>query len=446
MRALFLILVATPAFAQSVEEWVRARMAEQSGTTAFISGELWREQGGESPLPAFTPPSSLAPLVNAVRGGVVNISTRNGGTSRSLGSGFVINPDGLIVTNNHVVERAQAIEVRLADGRALTAALVGKDPSTDLALLRIPGVSGLPTVTLGDSDELQVGDWIVAIGSPFGLDMSITHGLISARERVIGVGPFDDFLQIDALINPGNSGGPVFDMKGDVVGVTTAITSQGQGIGFAVPINLVKELLPNLLRNGRLERGWLGLTVQEAGEGEARAPVVVDVFVGSPAEQAGIKPGDRVAAINGKEVRRYQQVLRRVALLEPGSEVKVAVTRGGRAFDFTATLAQRPSADAIKALNSGGRVDALGVVVRVLDANAAAALGLEPGLRVEAVVPASAAERAGVAQGDVITEINRVSVGNLAQLGLALTETEPGDPVLLKLRRGTSSRYVAVKP
>lgn len=453
MRGLFIIAVlAVPAFGQTLDEWVQQRIAEQRASLPVTpgpaaSGLLWRERDAKTPrLPNFTPPSSLAPLVNAVRPGVVNISTKNDGSSRSLGSGFVINPEGLIVTNNHVVERAQTIEVRLADGRKLGALVAGRDPSTDLALLRIPEVKDLPTVTLGDSDELQVGDWIVAIGNPFGLDMSITHGLISARERVIGVGPFDDFIQTDALINPGNSGGPLFDMHGDVVGVTTAITSQGQGIGFAVPINLVKDLLPNLLENGRPERGWLGLNVQEAGEGEAKAPVVVDVFAGSPAEAAGLKPGDRVTAVNGKPVQRYQQFLRRIALLAPGNTVKIEITRGGRAFDFSATLTQRPSQEAIKALNSGGRVDALGIAVRVLDPNAAAAMGVEPGLRVEAVVPGSPSERAGLAQGDIITEVNRVQVGNLAQFDVALTESDPGDPVLLKVRRGSSSRYVAVKP
>jgi len=450
---LFIALAAGSASAQSLNEWVQDRISEQRAGTVVSPGPaptglLWRErgEGKNARIPNFTPPSSLAPLVNAVRPGVVNISTKNEGTSRSLGSGFVINPEGLIVTNNHVVERAQSIEVRLADGRKLGALVAGRDPSTDLAVLRIPEVKDLPTVTLGDSDELQVGDWIVAIGNPFGLDMSITHGLISARERVIGVGPFDDFIQTDALINPGNSGGPLFDMHGDVVGVTTAITSQGQGIGFAVPINLVKDLLPNLLENGRPERGWLGLNVQESGEGEAKAPVVVDVFAGSPAEAAGLKPGDRVTAVNGRPVQRYQQILRRVALLAPGAIVKIDVTRAGRSFDFTATLTQRPSQDAIKALNSGGRVDALGIAVRVLDPNAAAAMGVEPGLRIEAVVPGSPAERAGIASGDIITEVNRVTVGNMAQFDVALTESEPGEPVLLKVRRGPSSRYVAVKP
>jgi serine protease Do len=446
------LLFSTASFAETVEEWIHQKVAAQKSKDAPLTpvgaaGQLWKDRTPNAPaIPQFQPPTSLAPLVKAVRPGVVNIAARNEGTKRSLGSGFVINPDGLVVTNNHVVERAQEIQVRLSDGRDLPASVVGRDPSTDLALLRIADVKDLPTVILGDSDQLEVGDWVVAIGNPFGLDTSVTHGLISARERVIGIGPFDDFIQTNALINPGNSGGPLFDMRGDVVGVATAIMSQGQGIGFAVPINLVKELLPNLLDNGRPERGWLGLNVQEVGEGAARAPVVVDVFAGSPAEKAGLKPGDRVTGIGGKPVQRYQQILRRIALLQPGTSVKIDVLRGGRTFTFSATLAQRPSSEALKAMNSGGRIDALGLAVRPIDPNAAASLGVEPGLRIEAIVPGGPGELAGLAQGDVIVEVNREAVGTLRDLDAALAETEPNESVLLKIRRGQSLRYLAVRP
>jgi serine protease Do len=452
---LTLLVLATSAHAESLEDWVHTKITLQRGqgkaaplTAVGPQGQLWKERAPNAPplIPNFQPPSSLAPLVKAVKPGVVNIATRNEGTSRTLGSGFIINPDGLVVTNNHVVERAQAIQVRLADGREFNASVVGRDPSTDLALLRLADARELPSVTLGDSDNLEIGDWVVAIGNPFGLDTSVTHGLISARERVIGVGPFDDFIQTNALINPGNSGGPLFDLKGDVVGVTTAIVSQGQGIGFAVPINLVKDLLPNLLDNGRPERGWLGLNVQEVGEGTARAPVIVDVFKDSPAEKAGLKPGDRVVGVGGKPVQRYQQILRRVALLQPGTTVKIDVVRGGRSFDFTATLTQRPSLDAIKAMNSGGRIDALGLAVRAIDANAAASLGVEPGLKIEAIVPGGPSELAGLATGDVIVEVNREPVGTLKDFDVALSESEPGEPVLLKIRRGQSLRYLAVRP
>jgi serine protease Do len=383
--------------------------------------------------------------VKAVRPGVVNISTRNEGTSRSLGSGFVINPEGLVVTNSHVVERAQQISVRLGDGRALEAVVVGRDPATDLALLRLRDATNLATVALGDSDQLEIGDWVVAIGNPFGLDMSVTHGLISARERVLGLGPFDDFIQTNALINPGNSGGPLFDMKGDVVGVTTAIVSQGQGIGFAVPINLVKDLLPNLLDNGRPERGWLGLNVQELTDGVAGAPVVVDVYEDSPAAKAGVRPGDHVLEVSGKPVQRYQQMLRRIALLAPGTQVKLELERDGKVLEVTAVLAQRPSRAALRALSSG-QVDALGLFLRPLDPRAAVELGLEPGLRVEAIVPGAAAELGGLAVGDVVIEVNRQRTATLKDLEAAMAEFEPTEPVLLKVRRGQSVRYVALNP
>ncbi len=194
-----------------------------------------------------------------------------------------------MVSNHHVVKDAQSIQVRLADGRVFDAELVGSDPDTDLALLRVIDGTDLPSVVLGDSDRLEVGDWVVAIGNPFGLDRSVSHGLISAKERVLGVGPLDDFIQTDALINPGNSGGPLFNMRGEVVGVNSAVISNAQGIGFAVPINMVKDLLPNLLDNGHVERGWLGMTVvEEPGKHSAQ---VVDVYPGGPAAAAGLRAG-----------------------------------------------------------------------------------------------------------------------------------------------------------
>lgn len=405
-----------------------------------MGSTLWRERpagAGQGPA-GFQPPTSLAPLVKAVRAGVVNISTRNDGASRSLGSGFVINADGLVVTNNHVVERAQEILVRLSDGHTHAAEVVGRDPSTDLALLRLSEASGLPTVVLGDSDQLEIGDWVVAIGSPFGLDMSVTHGLISARERVLGLGPFDDFIQTNALINPGNSGGPLFDMRGNVVGVTTAIVSQGQGIGFAVPINLVKDLLPNLLDNGRPERGWLGLGVQELEEGATRAVVVVDVYPDSPALDAGVRVGDRVSKVAGRPVQRYQQLLRRVALLAPGTAVRLELEREGQRVEVSAVLIDRPAKRAARALASG-RVETLGLVLRP-------SADTPPRLRVEAVVPSSPADLAGLAAGDLVVEVDRQPVSSVAELEAALAGVPTGEPVLLRLQRSGALRYVTVRP
>ncbi len=402
---------------------------------------LWSTNTSASPkhhLGKFVPPTSLAPLVRAVRPGVVNVSTSNGGTSHSLGSGFIIDSSGLVVTNNHVIERAQSIVVKLADGRELEARLIGRDPQTDLALMWLVGASSLPTVTLGDSDSLEAGDWVVAIGNPFGLDTSVTHGLISARERVIGIGPFDDFIQTNAQINPGNSGGPLFDMKGEVVGVTTAIVSQGQGIGFAVPINLVRDLLPNLLENGRLERGWLGVNVQENDDQANHFARVTDVYVDSPAAKAGLEVGDRLTSIGGKSVDRYQQILRRVALQGPGTVVKLGLLRGGKPIEVTATLAKQPAAEALTAMVSGGHLKALGLIVK--DAPA------ERAVKVEGTVPGGSAQLAELTAGDLIVEANREPVTTLKELQLAMSQSAPGEPVLIKYRRGQVSRYVALRP
>jgi serine protease Do len=448
-----MLVVARVASAQSVGDWVHAKIAAQrAGTstpppTLSAAGQVWSERGpGTAALPRFVPPTSLAPLVKAVRGAVVHISAPLVSGKLSKGSGFIINPDGLVVTNDHVVAKAEQIVVRLADGREFFAQVVGRDPGTDLALLRIPEVKELPTATLGDSDLLEIGDWVVAIGSPLGFEMSVTHGLISARERAIGIGEFGDFLQTNALINPGNSGGPLFDMKGDVVGVTTAMVSEGQGIGFAVPINMVKDLLPNLLVNGSPERGWLGLSLQDVGEGATKGVVIVDVTEGSPAERAGLRPGDRVVAVGGRPVQRYQQLHRRVALQGPGTTLKIDVVRGGRGLAFSATLGARPAKLPERPLSAGERLTALGLGLKPLDPNAAASLGTELGLRVERLVERGPAHLEGLALGDVVVEVNREPVTSLRELDAVLAAAEPGEPVLFRVRRGQSLRYIALTP
>ena len=443
---LALILVAADDVSAWASDKVQKHKAALTAKPMFVDGgsALFRER--PPVLPAFQPPTSLAPLVKAVRPGVVNLSTSNGASSRSLGSGFIISPEGLVVTNNHVIERAQSIRVRLADGRELDAALVGRDPSTDLALLRLQGAGAvaLPTVYLGDSDQLEVGDWVVAIGNPFGLDTSVTHGIISARERVIGVGPFDDFIQTNALINPGNSGGPLFNVKGEVVGVCTAIVTQAQGIGFALPINLVKDLLPNLLENGRAERGWLGVNIQEVDDAAGKAAVVIDVFKDSPAAQAGLQSGDRVIAVGGRSVVSYLQLLRRIALLAPGTTVKLTVLRDGKTIETQATLIERPSVDVLKAMVGAGRIDTLGLVVRELTPEAARQLGGDIGLLVAAVFPGGPAEMAGLQSGDVIIEVQRQRVTDLKALKAAL-ESSAEPTVLVKYRRGDAAQYVVVR-
>jgi serine protease Do len=414
---------------------------------------IWRERPPSDPLPEFVPPTSLAPLVRSVSGSVVNVSTRSaedaGSTEPdSLGSGFIISPNGYVVTNNHVVDKAQQIAVRLEDGREFFAELVGRDPSTDLALLRLKGseLRDLPTAFLGNSDKLEVGDWALAIGNPFGLDHSVSLGIIAAKERVIGIGPFDDFIQTDALINPGNSGGPLFNMRGEVVGVNTAIVSRGQGIGFAVPINMVKELLPNLLINGHLERGWLGVNVFEqprTSQGTPKGAIIKDVFRGSPAAAAQIKPGDRLTAVNGRPVESYLQLLRMIAFLPPGSDVTLSMVRGAVAREVHVKLGHRPPTENAPA---GAHSDRLGMVVRDVPVDEASdkskAAPVRLGVVISTVMPGGPAARAGLSVGDLISEVNRRPVHDIRSFEAALDRTGSERRVLVRYQRGETVRYV----
>ncbi len=369
----------------------------------------------------------------------------------ATGSGFLLGPEGYVVSNHHVVKDAQSIQVRLADGRVFDAELVGSDPDTDLALLRVIDGTDLPSVVLGDSDRLEVGDWVVAIGNPFGLDRSVSHGLISAKERVLGVGPLDDFIQTDALINPGNSGGPLFNMRGEVVGVNSAVISNAQGIGFAVPINMVKDLLPNLLDNGHVERGWLGMTVvEEPGKHSAQ---VVDVYPGGPAAAAGLRSGDRVTTINGRPVDSYLQLLRKISLLAPGTLVRMGVQRGAAAREFTARVAERPvrpaPAGTATELEPQADIDRLGLTVSDLDADAAGRLGARSpfGAWVVQVTPNGPAARAGVRLGDVVVEAAGQRVASVESLRSALTERSAGTKLTVEIeRQGKPRRLVLETP
>ncbi|ATB32661.1 trypsin-like peptidase domain-containing protein [Melittangium boletus] len=463
LAGLFVWLLAPAVWAEpdSLDAWLTARAREHAAWTedsARSSGGapgLWREWTSKEPmLPGFVPPSSLAPLIRAVEAGVVNISVTGevgrGGTRSASGSGFLLTPEGLVVTNNHVVARgsevASEIVVRLSDGREFQAEVVGRDASTDVALLRLLGreVRGLPAVYLGDSDQLEVGDWVVAIGNPFGLDHSVSHGMISAKERVIGVGPFDDFIQTDALINPGNSGGPLFNMRGEVVGVNTAIISEGQGIGFAVPSNMVKDLLPNLSKNGQLQRGWLGVVVDEQAQAGTRAAVVTHVYPHSPAEQAGLLPGDLLVGVNGKPVDSFPQLLRKVAMLVPETQVTLSLVREGTAREVRVKLTARPVQEG---LSASGNLGEFGLVLRDITPVVGATLGLEPyaGVLVSGVVPRSPAAREGLRAGDVVIEVNRSRVRELRAVKAAL-EKSTGRTLLLRVQRGDVQQYVALEP
>ncbi|MBV8574500.1 MAG: trypsin-like peptidase domain-containing protein [Acetobacteraceae bacterium] len=260
------------------------------------------------------------------------------------GSGFIIDPSGVIVTNNHVVGHADRIVVSLSDGTELPARVIGHDDLTDIAVIKVSAPKPLPYVSWGDSRQLEAGDWILAAGNPFGLGGSVTAGIVSARGREIGAGPFDDFLQLDAPINPGNSGGPTFNMDGQVIGINTAIVSPtggSVGIGFAIPSEIVAPIVNDLLSKGRIERGWLGVSVQDAPAGEAGV-AIASVERSGPAARAGIRPGDIVVAVNGDKIDTARGLIRAVAATPPGNNVRLSVRRQGRDMDLSVTVGRRP--------------------------------------------------------------------------------------------------------
>ena len=271
------------------------------------------------------------------------------------GSGFIIDPTGLIVTNNHVVGRADRITVALSDGTELQARLIGSDDLTDIAVIRVSSPTPLPYVTWGDSNAAQVGDWILAAGNPFGVGTSVTAGIISARGRDIGAGPFDDFIQIDAPINPGNSGGPTFNMAGEVVAVNTAIVSPtggSVGVGFAVPSEIAQRIVADLRDKGRIDRGWLGVSVQDVQVGLAGAGRIPGAGAGvsiagidraGPAAKAGLRPGDVVLSVNGDRVDSARSLIKAVAATAPGTAVRLAVRRGAQSLDVPVTVGRRPA-------------------------------------------------------------------------------------------------------
>ena len=396
-----------------------------------------------------------------------------------LGSGFLIG-DGLVLTNNHVVEvqdesrpgrfrpmdEIKVITDETAPGgaREFSAKVIGNDPKTDIALLKIEGkdVDKLKYATLGDSDVAEVGDYVLAIGEPFGLQATVTSGIISAKERTQFGGPYSDYLQTDASINPGNSGGPLFNMKGEVVGVNAAIISGANTIGFAIPINVVREILPQLKQTGRVARGFLGVSPQaitsdmadSLGLKSTKGALIADVVKDSPAEKGGIKPGDVVVALNGKPVTDNSQLTRDVGVIPPGSTVKLDLVREGRQRTVEVKLAERPDEK-----DQGGRTpsksgqdkeqgDLLGLSVQDVTPQLARQSQVDPatkGAVVVDVAPDSPAADAGLEPGDVVLEVNRRAVASAAEYKNAVKGVKKGDTALVRVRRGQATQYVPVR-
>jgi len=381
------------------------------------------------PLPHFNPPHSLAPLVRAVRMTVVSIRSDNRDGTRTLGSGLVVTSQGEVLTNAHVVSKASQIRVRLSNGEEYVAQVLGKDSVLDLALLQLKGANALTEAYWGDSDLLEVGDWVVVIGQPFGLDTSVTHGLVSARERVLGIGPLDDFIQISAPINPGNSGGPLFNMKAEVVGLTTAVVDAAQGIGFAVPIHFIREILPRLKANEPFVMGWLGAVFKDANN----SLWVMDVYQNSPAALAGLLPGDEVLAVGGKAVESYFRLLRRIALLPPGSKVSLGIRRQGQPLELSATLSSRPSANTVLHSTQGSTAIAqLAVVLSNVPSEMLQKLQLKGGALVTALNTPK--EQNPFRVGDILLEMDGQSFGNTQQFQELLRKHKKTTLKILLLR------------
>ncbi|WP_394827020.1 Do family serine endopeptidase [Pendulispora albinea] len=367
---------------------------------------------------------------------------------RALGTGFIIDGSGHVATNAHVVEDANRVRVRLADDRELDAKVVGRDTRLDLAVLELQGIKNvneLPVAALGSSEKLRVGEYVVAIGNPFGLGHTVTMGIVSAKGRSIGAGPYDDFIQTDASINPGNSGGPLFDLRGQVIGINTAINPQGRGIGFAIPIDALKEVLPQLLRTGHVARGRLGVGIQSMDPTLAKAlglerptgALVGDVEPGGPAERAGLRSGDVILEVGKETVDDAHELPRVVARHAPGSKVSLKVLRNKSTQTVDVTLDQlKDEAVATEAAPSSAPSGPGGYGLVLGDSRGG-------GAQVQRVQPGGAADEL-LMPGDVIVEVNRQPVGNTTEAIKAL-QSAPKGTVLLKVRREGATQFVAVE-
>ena len=453
--------------------------------------------GGKKLSVATTPtsvPPSFVELTKRVKPGVVNISTtkvvKGGGrvfkhfsppsrerdpfrdffgedfferffgetpqrdyVQRSLGSGFIIDREGHIITNNHVIEGASEIRVRLSTDKEFDAEVIGRDSKTDLALIKIKSWSDLPVEELGDSDKLEIGEWVMAIGNPFGLSHTVTVGIVSAKGRVIGSGPYDDFIQTDASINPGNSGGPLFNMQGEVVGINTAIVASGQGIGFAIPINVAKEIIPQLKKKGKVTRGGIGVYVQKLtpdlaksfGLQENKGALVADVIPGGTAEAGGIRRGDVIVKFNGKNIDEMNELPRIVASTPVGKEVEVGIIRDGNPLTLKLKVGELKD-EPLTAAPEKAKLE-LGMSVQEITPEIARQLRLSEagGVVVSQVEPGSPADEAGVQQGDVIREVNGQMIGKLNDYRTAVSKVKKGEIVRLLVKRGERNIYLTIR-
>jgi serine protease Do len=374
---------------------------------------------------------------------------------RGLGSGFIIDRDGTILTNYHVVDGAQKIVVTLSDGRSFDAKVLGRDQKTDIAIVKINSPQDLPVVTLGDSDRLDVGEWVLAIGDPFGLDHTVTSGIVSAKGRQIGAGPYDSFIQTDASINPGNSGGPLLNMRGEVVGINTAIFSQSGGnigIGFAIPTNLVRGILPQLKNKGKVVRGYLGTVIQRItpeladslGLKSPHGALVAETTKDGPAARAGIRAGDVIVEFNGKEIKDSADLPLQVSSVTPGTAVQVKILRDSKEVTLPITVGEMKENEVVASTEEQG---GFGLAVQTVTPEVADNLGLgrAEGVVVTSIKPGSPADEAGLQRGDVIAQVNRHPVRNVADYNREMGNAGKEKTLLLLVKRGDGSLFLALK-
>ncbi len=448
---------------------------------------LWTDLHGETVRPAASLPDFVA-LAARLSPAVVNISTAhkaNAGAGaqspedqsdpfdrfgapfephsapvpHSLGSGFIINRNGYILTNAHVIEDGGAIVVTLQDGHELKARVIGSDAKTDIALIKVAAPFALPVAPLGDSDAVRVGEWVVAIGNPFGFDHSVTAGIVSARGRFIP-GSYDDFIQTDASINPGNSGGPLINLRGAVIGVNSAIytrTGSSMGIGFAIPVDIVKAELPQLLAHGSVKRGWLGVYIEPVDERAARAAglaephgaMVSELVAHGPAAAAGLKPGDIIVAFDHRTIREAQELPLMVGGVPIGARATLTVVRGKKTIEMPVTVDASREAELAGAAGSpdANAPEAFGMNVKELNPGLARQLGIAPsgGVIVTQVAAGSRAERAGLRANDVVLEVDQREVSDVADFRRAFRTGGGRDILLLLVRRSTGTLFIPLK-
>lgn len=417
---------------------------------------------------AYNPNESLAPMLSRVQPAVVAIraSSRGGmfgGGSGGIGSGFVIRADGYVVTNHHVIAGQDSIEVHFEDGRRFRAEVVGSDAQTDLAVLKLEDANDLTTVSLGSSDDLDVGDWVVAVGTPMGLEQTVTRGIISAKGRgSLGLyqDGYADFLQTDAAINPGNSGGPLFNLAGEVIGINTAVGGH-DGLGFAIPVDQAKIVIPRLIADGKVSRGWLGVggrdQLPEFGQRPVPGAVIGEVHANTPAAAAGLQPGDRVVAIDGEVVEDFDHMRGRIGEYGPNDRVTLEVVRDGRTVDIPVDLGERPDPNALARYNGfGGGIGPKQPTPQpapkssrgdLYDGNPAK-LGIEvrettDGLEVARVVDGSVAARLGLKAGDILTHVNGERVEAIADIGKALESDRSRAATTVRRGNGTHSAMIS---